>query len=84
MNLKIEKFQSTPEGIYVGDQSFNLLDFSNWELQGMAQGLGTYFYDAETCMTLKGRVYGDINDTESDSILRIGIPLQKSFQKVDV
>ena len=61
--LNDKLFIATPEGIYVGDQSFNLLDFSNWELQGMAQGLGTYFYDAETCMTLKGRVYGDINDT---------------------
>lgn len=58
-----ELFIATPEGIYKGNTNLNLLDFSNWELQGTPQGLGTNFYNADACIALQGKVYGDINDT---------------------
>ncbi|MCH2043822.1 MAG: regulator [Saprospiraceae bacterium] len=58
-----ELFIATPEGIYKGNINLNLLDFSNWSLQGSAEGLGTNFYNAETCITVQDKVYGDINDT---------------------
>jgi streptogramin lyase len=55
-------YMSTEEGIYEGDQSLNLSDFSNWVEHDMSKNL-PFAYFSNAIEWFDGRLFATVNDT---------------------